>query len=333
MRQNINFGKLLHGGDYNLEHWLEYPEILEQDLAYFKKAKINEVSLGIFSWAFLEPEEGVFDLEWLKKMVDRLYENGISVMMATPTAARPRWMAQKYPEVLRMDAMRQRNLYGERHNHCYTSPVYREKTRKINTKLAEAFRDHPGVIAWHISNELGGECHCPLCQEAFRNWVKQKYGSLQALNHAWNTAFWSHTYQSFDQVESPSPKGDASLHGLNLDWKRFVTDQTADFVKWEISALRDAGAKQPTTINMMYDFKGLDYHKFADIVDFVSWDNYPTWHKEAEAVTAADTAMQHDIMRSIQKKPFYLMESCPSATNWQPVSKLKKPGMLHAASI
>ena len=134
-------------------------------------------------------------------------------------------------------------------------------------------------------------------------------------------------------MESPSPKGDASLHGLNLDWKRFVTDQTADFVKWEISALRDAGAKQPTTINMMYDFKGLDYHKFADIVDFVSWDNYPTWHKEAEAVTAADTAMQHDIMRSIQKKPFYLMESCPSATNWQPVSKLKKPGMLHAASM
>ena len=116
MRQNINFGKLLHGGDYNPEQWLEYPEILEQDLAYFKKAKINEVSLGIFSWAFLEPEEGVFDLEWLKKMVDRLYENGISVMMATPTAARPRWMAQKYPEVLRMDAMRQRNLYGERHN-------------------------------------------------------------------------------------------------------------------------------------------------------------------------------------------------------------------------
>lgn len=130
MRQNINFGKLLHGGDYNPEQWLEYPEILEQDLAYFKKAKINEVSLGIFSWAFLEPEEGVFDLEWLKKMVDRLYENGISVMMATPTAARPRWMAQKYPEVLRMDAMRQRNLYGERHNHCYTSPVYRKKRER-----------------------------------------------------------------------------------------------------------------------------------------------------------------------------------------------------------
>ena len=106
------FWKILHGGDYNPEQWLEYPEILEQDLAYFKKAKINEVSLGIFSWAFLEPEEGVFDLEWLKKMVDRLYENGISVMMATPTAARPRWMAEKYPEVLRVNAAGERNLYG-----------------------------------------------------------------------------------------------------------------------------------------------------------------------------------------------------------------------------
>ena len=333
MEKEVNFGKLLHGGDYNPEQWLDYPEILEQDLAYFKKARINEVSLGMFSWAFLEPEEGVFRLEWLKEVIDRLYENEIVVMLSTPTAARPRWMAEKYPEVLRVNAARERNLYGERHNHCYTSPVYREKTRIINTKLAEMFKDHPGVIAWHISNEYGGECHCPLCQEAFRGWVKKKYGTLERLNRAWNTGFWSHTYQSFDQVESPSPKGDSSLHGLNLDWKRFVTDQTADFVKWEIKALRDAGAEQPSTINMMYNFTGLNYYKFADVIDFVSWDNYPTWHKEAETVTAMDTGMQHDIMRSIQKKPFYLMESCPSATNWQSVSKLKKPGMLQAASL
>ena len=333
MEKEVNFGKLLHGGDYNPEQWLDYPEILEQDLAYFKKARINEISLGMFSWAFLEPEEGVFRLEWLKEVIDRLYENEIVVMLSTPTAARPRWMAEKYPEVLRVNAARERNLYGERHNHCYTSPVYREKTRIINTKLAEMFKDHPGVIAWHISNEYGGECHCPLCQEAFRGWVKKKYGTLERLNRAWNTGFWSHTYQSFDQVESPSPKGDSSLHGLNLDWKRFVTDQTADFVKWEIKALRDAGAEQPSTINMMYNFTGLNYYKFADVIDFVSWDNYPTWHKEAETVTAMDTGMQHDIMRSIQKKPFYLMESCPSATNWQSVSKLKKPGMLQAASL
>ena len=168
MAREVNFGKMLHGGDYNPEQWLHSPEILEKDIEYFKKAKINEVSLGIFSWAVLEPVEGEFHFEWMEKIIDRLYENGISTILATPTGARPRWMAQKYPEVLRVDASRHRNLYGERHNHCYTSPVYREKTRIMNTKLAEKFKDHPGVIAWHISNEYGGECHCPLCQAAFK---------------------------------------------------------------------------------------------------------------------------------------------------------------------
>lgn len=333
MAREVNFGKMLHGGDYNPEQWLHSPEILEKDIEYFKKAKINEVSLGIFSWAVLEPVEGEFHFEWMEKIIDRLYENGISTILATPTGARPRWMAQKYPEVLRVDASRHRNLYGERHNHCYTSPVYREKTRIMNTKLAEKFKDHPGVIAWHISNEYGGECHCPLCQAAFKNWLKDKYQTVDMMNRAWATTFWSHRYNDFDQVDSPSPRGDSSLHGLNLDWKRFVTDQTVDFVKWEIQALRDAGSDKPTTINMMYDFQGLNYHKFADVVDFVSWDNYPQWHKKEEYLTAMDNGMQHDIMRSIQKKPFLLMENCPSATNWQSVSKLKKPGMLHAASM
>lgn len=333
MAREVNFGKMLHGGDYNPEQWLHSPEILEKDIEYFKKAKINEVSLGIFSWAVLEPVEGEFHFEWMEKIIDRLYENGISTILATPTGARPRWMAQKYPEVLRVDASRHRNLYGERHNHCYTSPVYREKTRIMNTKLAEKFKDHPGVIAWHISNEYGGECHCPLCQAAFKNWLKDKYQTADKMNRAWATTFWSHRYNDFDQVDSPSPRGDSSLHGLNLDWKRFVTDQTVDFVKWEIQALRDAGSDKPTTINMMYDFQGLNYHKFADVVDFVSWDNYPQWHKKEEYLTAMDNGMQHDIMRSIQKKPFLLMENCPSATNWQSVSKLKKPGMLHAASM
>jgi len=182
---------MLHGGDYNPEQWLHSPEILEKDIEYFKKAKINEVSLGIFSWAVLEPVEGEFHFEWMEKIIDRLYENGISTILATPTGARPRWMAQKYPEVLRVDASRHRNLYGERHNHCYTSPVYREKTRIMNTKLAEKFKDHPGVIAWHISNEYGGECHCPLCQAAFKNWLKDKYQTADKMNRAWATTFWS----------------------------------------------------------------------------------------------------------------------------------------------
>lgn len=157
--------------------------------------------------------------------------------------------------------------------------------------------------------------------------------SIENLNRAWATTFWSHRYNDFSQIESPSPIGELGLHGLNLDWMRFITHQTVDFLKHEIRAIRDGGSDKPTTINMMYDFQGLNYHKFADVIDFVSWDAYPDWHAKTESATAMECGMQHDIMRSIQKKPFLLMESCPSATNWQPISKLKKPGLLHAASM
>lgn len=333
MNQILQTDYLLHGGDYNPEQWLEYPEILEQDIYYFKEAHINVVSLGIFSWSMLEPEEGNFQFGWMEQIIEKLYENGISVILATPSGAKPKWMTDKYPEILRVDETRHRNLYGERHNHCYTSPVYREKTRRINMELAKRFGNHPAVIAWHISNEYGGECHCELCQREFRAWLKQKYHTIDELNHAWATAFWSHRYNAFYQIESPSSRGESSLHGLNLDWKRFVTERTVDFARHEVKSLRDAGSQKPTLVNLMYDYRGLNYHKFADAVDIISWDNYPQWHKKEEKLTAMDSGMQHDIMRSIQKKPFLLMESCPAATNWQPVSKLKKPGMLHAASL
>lgn len=330
---NFNIEGLLHGGDYNPEQWLDAPEILEKDIQYMKEAKINTVTLGVFSWAVLEPEEGVFQFQWLEEIIDRLYQNGINIILATPSGARPKWMADKYPEVLRADGDRQRNLFGGRHNHCYTSPVYREKVSIINQELGKHFGAHPGVILWHLSNEYGGDCHCPLCQEAFRNWLKEKYQTIDELNRRWCTTFWSHIYQDFDQIESPSPRGEMQLHGLNLDWKRFVTHQTIDFIKAEAAAIRQTGSQIPTTVNCMYYYNELDYAKFSDVVDVLSWDSYPTWHKEDETVTAMDTAMMHDLLRCVQKKPFLLMESCPSSTNWQKVSKLKKPGMHQLSSL
>lgn len=329
----IEFHNLLHGGDYNPEQWLDSPEILKEDIRYLKEAKINTVTLGMFSWSSLEPEEGVFRLKWLEEIVDRLYTNGVSVIMATPSGARPKWLADRYPEVLRVDETHHRNHFGFRHNHCYTSPVYREKVRIINGELGKCFGNHPAVILWHISNEYGGECHCPLCVEEFRNWLKNRYKTIEELNKSWCTTFWSHTYGSFDAVEDPSPRGDTTLHGLNLDWKRFVTDRTVDFFNHEVASLEPEGREKPVTTNFMYNYDGLNYHKFADSLDIVSWDSYPTWHKESEHLTAMDNGMQHDIMRSIKKKPFLLMESCPSSTNWQSISKLKRPGMLEAASL
>ena len=329
------FPHMLHGGDYNPEQWLDQPEVLEEDIQLFRKAHINCVSLGIFSWAKLEPEEGVYDFGWLDEIIDRLYANGIYTVLATPSGARPQWLAQKYPEVLRVRPDGLRNFYGHRQNHCYTSPLYREKVTRIDTRLAEHYASHPAVILWHISNEFGGECHCELCQAAFREWVQKKYGTLDKLNHAWWANFWSHTYTDWSQVHSPSPVGETSVHGLDLDWRRFVTHQTVDFMKTEIAAVKAVNPDIPVTTNMMtmYTYE-LNYFAFRDALDVISWDNYPEWHNPymGNEEVAKDCAMTHDMMRSLQKKPFLLMECTPNATNWQGVSKLKKPGM-HQLSV
>ena len=331
----LRIADLLHGADYNPEQWLDRPDILARDIELMKEAHCNVVSMGMFSWSMLEPEEGNYQFEWLESVINNLYNNGIYTFLSTPSGARPHWLAKKYPEVLRVEKNRVRNLFGLRHNHCYTSPAYREKVAQINGELAKRFANHPGVLLWHLSNEYGGECHCPLCQEAFRNWLKEKYQTLDALNDAWWTTFWSHRYTSWDQIESPAPHGEMMLHGLNLDWYRFVSHQTLDFVKWEKDSVKSYNPELPVTINMMYYFYGINYFDTKDLIDIVSWDSYPVWHKAGttDLEMSCDTAMMHDIMRSIKNESFLLMESTPSMTNWQNVAKLKKPGMHMLSSM
>lgn len=329
------FPHILHGGDYNPDQWRAAKEIWLEDMRLAGLAHINSLTVGIFSWAALEPEEGRFDFSWLDEVMDLLAKNGIAAVLATPSGARPAWMSFKYPEVLRVNEDRRRILHGGRHNHCYTSPVYRDKVRKINTALAERYKNHPALAVWHLSNEYGGECHCELCQEAFRNWLKLRYGSLDELNSAWWTAFWSHTYTGWSQIESPSQIGETSVHGLVLDWKRFVTEQTLDFMKAEMEPLKRLTPDVPCTTNMMGLYDGLNYYRLSEALDIASWDNYPTWRSdEGDSDIALLTSMVHDMNRRLKDgRPFMLMESSPSTTNWQPVGKLRRPGLHELQSL
>ena len=326
----------LHGADYNPDQWLSYPEVLEQDPQMMVQAHCNCMSVGIFSWALLEPEESVYHFEELDRTIQRLAAQGIKTILATPSAARPRWMAEKYPEVLRVNTDGVREEYSERHNFCYTSPVYREKVGAIDKLLAARYGNNPNVILWHISNELQGDCHCALCQDAFRQWLKKKYDNdLDKLNHAWWSSFWSHTVTDWAQIRSPKNIGENEriMTGLHLDWRSFVTHQITDFMKFEIETVRSVNPNIPVTTNMMWTPREIDYHELSKYIDVVSWDSYPSWHEADQVRCAVDAAFNHNYFRSLKHKPFLLMESTPSNTNWQAISKLKRPGMHRLASL
>ena len=330
-------GGFVHGGDYNPEQWLDRPDILEQDVELMKKAGINSASVGIFSWSVLEPQEGKYDFDWLAQIIDRLYENGIYTVLATPSGARPAWLDAKYPEAMRVNQMGMREHHGGRHNHCMSSPAYREKVALIDRKLAERFGSHPGVIMYHISNEFSGECYCDHCITKFRKYLREKYDNdIEKLNRAWWTFFWSHRYNDFDQIEPPFVHGETSVMGLNLEWKRFTTWNTNDFMKAEADVLHSVTPHIPVTANLMRMFGGLDYRKMAPHMDVVSWDNYPPFHNDWETLedTAFETAFQHALMRSLKRGiPFMMMESAPGLVNWQNVNKVKRPGIHRLACL
>ncbi len=324
---NSRLPRMWHGGDYNPDQWQKTPEVWDEDIRMMKLAGCNVASVGIFSWMALEPSEGRFNFDWLDRILDKMAANGIYALLATPSGAKPVWLSEKYPEIRRMNADGVRDPHRRRHNHCRTSPVYRAHCARINTVLAKRYAQHPALLAWHVSNEYNGvDCHCPLCHAAFQSWLKKRYNNdIDALNHAWWTGFWSHTYTSWEQILPV----DASVHGLMIDWSRFKSDQTIDFFKEESAPLRRITPDTPITTNFMGFHETLDYWKFAREVDVVSWDSYPPYHDlPGDWLLAVDFSFVAAMNRSFKQKPFILMESTPSVQNHKPVNKLKRPGVL-----
>jgi beta-galactosidase len=319
----------LHGGDYNPDQWP--PAVWQEDVRLAKLARCNAMSVGIFSWAQLEPAEGRYTFDWLDRVMDLLADNGLYAVLATPSAAHPAWMSQKYPEVLRVDANRVRRRHLGRVNYCLTSPVYRQKCAAMARRLAERYKDHPALLIWHVHNEYGGECHCELCQQAFRDWLRRRYASLDELNAAWWTAFWGHTFTDWSQIET----GDACIHGMTLDWRRFVSEQTVACYLNEADALREVCPQVPVTTNTYGYFTNYVPQHWAEHLDVVSWDNYPRYHdRDDDVPVAVATSFAADFYRSMKRgRPFLMMESTPSSTNWMPVMKLKRPGVHKLSSL
>lgn len=324
--------EILYGGDYNPEQWPE--EVWEEDMRMLKKAHINEVTLNVFSWAALQPDEDTYCFEKLDRIMEYVRENGLKVCMATSTGAHPAWMAKRHPDILRTDFEGRKHKFGGRHNSCPNSPAYRLYAPKLAGELARRYQDYDNIVAWHISNEFGGECYCENCEKAFREWLKEKYKTIEELNRCFNTAFWGHTFYDWDEIVLPNILSEhldedlTMFQGISLDYRRFMSDSMLDCFRLEYDAIKEVTPEIPITTNLMGFYKYLDYQKWARYMDFASWDSYPQPQDGPEI-----TALNHDLMRGVKEQnPFVLMEQTPSVTNWHPYNRLKRPGQMRLLS-
>lgn len=323
--------KILYGGDYNPEQFPE--EVWEEDMRLFHLAGIDIVTLNVFSWAALQPDENTYDFSKLDKIMELVKKNHLKVCLATSTGAHPAWMAKKHPDVLRVDFEGRKRKFGGRHNSCPNSPTYQKYSARLAEKLAERYRSYDNIVAWHVSNEYGGACYCENCEKKFRLWLKDKYQTMEELNRAWDTAFWGHTFYDWDEIVVPDMRTEHFEHlgeirtmaqGISLDYSRFMSDSLLNCFRLEYDAIKKLISDASVTTNLMGFYQPLDYFKWGKEMDFVSWDNYPS-----NEDSYARIAMAHDLMRGAKGgEPFALMEQTPSVTNWLPYNSLKRPGVM-----
>jgi len=320
---------IVYGGDYNPEQWSR--EIWLEDMRLMKKAGVNLVSVGIFSWALLQSGENEFNFSFLDEIMDLLTENGIAADLATATAAQPAWLSRKHPDILPVNEEGQRLYYGSRQSYCPNSPGWRTAAARLVEKMAERYKDHPALVMWHANNEYSCHvqaCYCETCEAAFRDWLKKKYeNDITLVNESWGTRFWSQWYYSWDEIRSPRISTTMRNSAQILDYQRFMSDSLLDCYLMEKEILNRITPEIPITTNFIMAWKSLDYFKWAKEVDIVSWDAYPDpVDKEWAPVS---NAFDHDLMRSLKNgAPFILMEQAPSQVNWRNINAMKPPRML-----
>ena len=322
---HLNF--ILFGGDYNPEQWPE--SIWLEDAQLMHEAGVNMVSLAIFSWAKLEPREGEFDFGWLDRIMNLLHAHGIKVDLATATAAPPPWMAKNYPDSLPMTKDGVTLYPGARQQYCPHSVAYKTLAARLVAKVAERYAQHPALAMWHINNEYGchvSESFTPAGTNAFRAWLQAKYETMDRLNHAWGTAFWSQHYDDWSEIHPPRSAPTFVNPTQQLDWKRFSSDAVLALMKMEVEILRRITPDVPVVTNFMGFFKPLDYWAWAQEEDLVSDDNYPD---PLDPHAHIGSAMRYDLMRSLRYgQPWLLMEQTPAAVNWRDRNAMKKPDQM-----
>jgi len=324
--------RIWYGGDYNPEQWPE--EVWHEDARLMQQAGVNLVSIGIFAWSFLEPQPGQYDFAWLDRLMDLLYAHGVHVSLGTATASPPPWLAHRHPNSLPVTADGVKLWPGGRQAYCLHSQAYMKAASALVTRLAERYKDHPALAIWHINNEYGchvSECFCDVSAAAFRKWLYERYSSIDELNHAWGTAFWSQRYGQWEEINPPRRAPTFANPTQQLDWRRFSSDSLIALGDMETEILRTITPDVPVTTNFMGFFKPADYRKWAHREDVVSLDTYPD---PSDAFAAAQNAAQCDLTRSLgDGKPWMLMEQTSSAVNWRPRNVLKQPGQMRLWSM
>jgi beta-galactosidase len=326
---------LAFGGDYNPEQWPE--SVWPEDVRLMREAGVTMVSVGIFSWALLEPAPGTYDFGWLDRLLGLLHENGIRVDLGTPTVAPPAWFYRAHPEALPVTAEGLRHEFGSRGAICHSNADYRAAAAGITTKLAERYGSHPALALWHVHNEYGvpvSACYCDSCAAHFRRWLAAEYGTVDAVNEAWGTAFWGQRYADLGQINPPRMTPTVGNPAQALDYKRFADATLRENFRAERDILHRLSPGVPVTTNFMTALSqcdSVDYWAWGREVDLVTNDHYLITDGRR---THVNLAMAADLTRSVAGgAPWLLLEHSTSGVNWQPRNPAKAPGQMARNSL